>query len=75
MYHSPWETKGEGMQGDFTELLADKEDTVPGHLIKIFCLLLCNKTEVSNLTLASLLFLYLYWRIIREFLLASIPTS
>jgi len=36
MYHSPWETKGEGMQGEFTELLADKEEALSGNLIKMF---------------------------------------
>jgi hypothetical protein len=36
MYDSPWENKRRGMQGDFTELLADKEDAVSGHLIKMF---------------------------------------
>jgi len=36
MYHIPWDTKGKGMQGEFTELLADKEDAVSGHLIKMF---------------------------------------
>jgi hypothetical protein len=40
MYHSPEETKGEGMQRDFTELLADKGDAVSGHLIKM-CAVFC----------------------------------
>lgn len=75
MYQSPWETKGQGMQGDSTELLADKEEAISGRLIKMFGrLVYCYATEVTNRALASLIFLYLYRQLIRELLLASMPT-
>jgi hypothetical protein len=36
MFHSPWERNDEGMQGEYTELLADKEDAISSHLLKMF---------------------------------------
>jgi len=50
MYHIPWETKGEGMQGDFTGLLADKEDAVSGHLIEcsVSSVMLYNRSYQHN---------------------------